>query len=243
MEFALTIIALLGFLLFLLSYLRFIFAGFKHHPVTGLIAAIPVINLLVLPTLWYRTGKFLIVGAVSLLIAIGAWTMGGERSVNRYVGLLLGNRFQEAAQSSAMSKPTEPRPTMQSDATLAKAPAASDTGKIKQAATPTASEPTPVLHPAPALVQATPPLDESNLLNLPVKALYRMRFEDVPVNNIATLSGRIVRVLDKDQHTLEGRVRSVSASSVIIQATGSSADIELPIANIKKLSLMVKRPL
>jgi hypothetical protein len=233
MELALTLIAILGFLLFILSYLRFVFAGFKHHPVTGALAAIPVLNVLVLPTLWYRTGKFLVFGVFALALAAGAWFMGAERGINKYTSLLSGKTLPAVTQTTQTPVPAAMPESPQKTST--------QTGQAPNQQVASQSQPVPAT-PKPQFKAIS--IDESKLQSLPGKALYKMSFEDVPVGNIKTLLGRIVRLLDKDHTSIEGRVTAVGASSVSIQQTNSSgANLELPIANIKKLSLMVKKPL
>jgi len=234
MELALTIIAVLGFLLFILSYLRFVFAGFKHHPVTGAISAIPVLNVLVLPTLWYRTGKFLILGVFALALAIGAWFMGAEKGINNYSSALLGKPLPSVMQQTTIQAPETP--SVASPA----APAGAAKAQPNQQATIQKTPAPNVIQPSTKQIS----FDESQLQSLPGKALYKMSFEDVPVNTITSLPGRIVRLMDKNYKTIEGRVAAIGASSVFIQQTNhTGADLELPIANIKKLSLMVKKPL
>lgn len=91
MEMALVALAGIGLLLFIYSFLVYIFAGFKHHPVTGLIAMLPVLNVVTLPSLWHVTGRKLIIGFIGLLIAAGSWFMGAEHGVNNLLAKVQGN--------------------------------------------------------------------------------------------------------------------------------------------------------
>ncbi len=238
MELGLTIVAILGFLLFLLSYLRFMFAGFKHHPVTGVIASIPVLNVLVLPTLWYRTGKFLVFGLFALALAVAAWFMGAEKGINHYTSTLLGKSLPSVTQQTT----SQTAGTATVPAAAVATPVAPQGTAEPQANQPAAIQNTPQPTTHSQVKQIS--FDESQLQSLPGKALYKMSFEDVPVNTITSLTGRIVRLLDKDHKMIEGRVATIGASSVTIEQTNhSGTGLELPIANIKKLSLMVKKPL
>ena len=169
-------------------------------------------------------------GVFALALAAGAWFMGAEKSVNHYTGMLLGKNLPSMTQNT--ENPTVSAP-------VASSPAAMTSQPGQQRASQNA--PAPTTPPAQAKLIS---LDESKLQRLPGKALYKMSFEEVPVNNITTLLGRIVRLRDKDYKTIEGRVAAIANSSVFIQQTNSTgADLELPVANIKKLSLMVKKPL
>ena len=84
-ELVLTIIAGVGVLLFLVSYLAYIVTGFKHHFVTGIISALPVLNVVTLPSLWDKgRGKFL-TGFIGLVLAGGAWVLGANKTVSNYL--------------------------------------------------------------------------------------------------------------------------------------------------------------
>ena len=91
MEMALVALAGIGLLLFIYSFLAYIFAGFKHHPVTGLISMLPVLNIVTLPSLWHTTGRKLIIGFIGLLIAAGSWFMGAEQGTNNLLAKIQGN--------------------------------------------------------------------------------------------------------------------------------------------------------
>ena len=90
MEIALVALAGIGLLLFLYSFLAYIFAGFKHHPVTGLISMLPALNIVTLPSLWHVTGRTLVIGFVGLIIAAGGWMMGAEQGFNHLLAKAQG---------------------------------------------------------------------------------------------------------------------------------------------------------
>ena len=84
MEIAVLIAAIIGITLFIISYLKFAFEGFRFHFITGLLALIPVLNLIALPTLWDRTNKWLIFGLIGLVVAAGAWFAGAGNTFKTY---------------------------------------------------------------------------------------------------------------------------------------------------------------
>ena len=212
MEFALTIIAGLGALLFLVSYLAYVASGFKHHFVTGIISALPVLNIVTLPSLWDKSrGKF-VTGFIGLIIAGGAWFMGANKG--------LQNLLHKQSQNSTETVVLTAKPDLQQ-------PAQSNTE-------------TPAVSASPALPNQTLSrvFNEENMLGLPDKALYSMSFELVPIDKISTLQGRIVQITNSNNEELEGRIKSVSQSSVVLEGLFEN---ELPIASIKELRLMVKK--
>ncbi len=101
MEFALVALTGIGLLLFIYSFLAYIFAGFKHHPVTGLISMLPVLNIVTLPSLWHITSRKLIFGFIGLLIAAGSWMMGTEQGVNNLLAKIQGTPTEISSAESA----------------------------------------------------------------------------------------------------------------------------------------------
>ena len=80
MELAVLTITAIGIFLFSLSYIKFAYEGFRHHFITGLLAIVPVVNLIALPTLWDRTRNILMVGSMGLLAAVVAWFLGADKA-------------------------------------------------------------------------------------------------------------------------------------------------------------------
>jgi len=229
MELALTIIAGIGILLFLIGYIGFVFAGFKHHFITGIIAALPVLNIVTLPALWDRTSKKIMLSAFGIIITGVSWFFGANTGIQKTIAVLQGK--QATTQATRVSQP--PAVKISPTVTIS-APATSQSSQ----------------NPADSnLPQTTKPfankqriIDESRLQGLPSKPLYKMAFEAIPINKITALTGRVIQVTTNNNENLEGRVLNVSRSSVIIQtSTSGTQGNEIPIANIKQLKLMVKK--
>lgn len=85
MDLALIIIAGLGALLFLLSYLGYVFTGFKHHIVTGIIAIMPILNIVTVPSQWHKSRNKIIMGFIGLAMAVAAWLMGADKSYQKLI--------------------------------------------------------------------------------------------------------------------------------------------------------------
>jgi len=190
MEMALVALAGIGLLLFIYSFLVYIFSGFKHHPVTGLIAMLPVLNIVTLPSLWHLTGRKLIIGFIGLIIAAGSWMMGAEQGANNLIAKFQGT-------------PTELNSTAEqaSEAQL---------------------------------------FSESNLQQLPNKALYRMVFEPVKTSQLDTLQGKTIQVFTKNQEQFEGRLLKIINTKVIIESAGSNEN-KIAMDQIDQLTVMVRR--
>jgi len=209
MELAFTILASLGALLILIGYLGFVIAGFRHHFVTGIISALPVLNIVTVPALWPKAGRKVVTSLLGIIIVVASWFLGANTGIQKYVGMFKGNK--------------------QATQTVITAPSINNS----TASTNTPSSSSAQVIPSAANSQRT--IDESKMQQLPMKALYRMSFEIIPVDKIQSLNNRVVKIITTNGDQLEGRITNISASSIVIQNN------ELPIANIKQISLMVKK--
>ncbi len=205
MQLAILILAGFGAFLFIISYLAYVISGFKHHFVTGLIATLPVLNVITLPSLWDKSSRKFITGLIGLIIFIAAWFLGADKGIQNLISGST-NTGNETIISSAV-------PNSQSTNTLSE-------------------------NSAPAILNRAMSLNESNMQDLPNKALYKMGFEVVPVSQISTLQGRIVQITKTDNLKVEGRIKSISPGSVVLEGLFEN---ELPIASIKQIKLMVKK--
>lgn len=215
MEIALTTIAVLGGLLFFFSYIKYILSGFRYHPVTGILAMLPVINLITLPTLLDdKLTRTLFVGIFGLIFAGGAWFLGADKSLQKHISVLRG---QPPIQASAPQQNTS------------KEHITSNSTAINQVKTEGQTQ--AIIEPQAVYLEA-----------LPKKALYSLEFIDTPVEQITTLQGRIVRITSRKDILFEGRINKISVGSVFIskRETGAKA-YEILVGNIKQLKVMVKR--
>ncbi len=103
MKLALTILAALSTLLFIVFYGKIILTSFKHHVLTGLIALVPGLNLVILPSIWDKIGRAFIISTISLGIALSTWYASG------YSYLKQNNLFpkQEVTQTEQTKQATE----------------------------------------------------------------------------------------------------------------------------------------
>ncbi len=191
MELGLTILAGLGALLFLIGYLGFVVAGFKHHFVTGLISALPVFNIVTVPALWRKASRKVISSAIGLVLVIASWFLGANTGIQNLIAMVKGDKPIVSQSTTSLDTDTSLQPT----------------------------------------------INESNMQALPKKALYRMAFEAIPLDKIQTLKDRVVQITTNNGDKIEGRVSHLTASSITVQGN------ELAIANIKQISLMVKKPI
>ena len=211
MQLALLILAGLGALLFIISFLGYVISGFRHHFVTGLIATLPVLNIITLPSLWHKSSRKFIVGLIGLIIFIGAWFLGADKGIQNLLSRQASSVSKEVVVISAAPSNSQQQSTNTNQAVTISAPMKSNRSQS---------------------------LNEGDMLDLPKKALYKMGFDIVPVSQINTLQGRIVQITKTDNTQVEGRIKNVAAGSVILDGLFEN---ELPLASIKQLKLMVKK--
>jgi len=189
--------------------------GFKHHFITGLISALPVLNIVTLPALWHKASKKFLIGLFGLILLSTSWFFGADKGLTKIYSQFKGNTETVIANSR-----------QQTNGVALSLPSNHSLQNIDSASTPSIE---------------TSFIDEDDMELLPKKALYVMRFESVPVNKIDTLIHRIVKVTTKDAN-FEGQIISVSPSSVVLQSGGAlTFEQEVPKANIRTLKLMVKK--
>jgi len=236
MELVLTIIAGLGVLLFLIGYLAFVMAGFRHHFVTGIIAALPVLNIVTVPALWHRTSKRLMLSVLGLIIVAISWFLGADTKIKKLLFKTANNNSQVImSKNNGMRFPSAQNDSLASQGNMTEL-SKTATGTV---ATHRAKEQTSSMTP---FANQQRFIDESNMQMLPAEALYRLSFEPVPVDRISTLNGRIIEITLNTHKVYEGKVTNVSNSSVLLLSGNSiSIENEFPIANIKQLRLMVKK--
>ena len=108
MELTILIAAVVGIIVFAACFLKFAYEGFRHHPVTGLLALIPGINLIALPTLWHKTGKSVMIGAVALVIAAGTWFAGAGQTISNTMNPAAAPSLASANNNAAHTDRTTP---------------------------------------------------------------------------------------------------------------------------------------
>jgi len=230
MENALTIIAVLGGLLFIFSFVKYALIGFRYHPVTGLLALIPVINLITLPTLMDgKVIRTIIIGIVGLLLASASWFLGADKSLYRHISTLRGQPMMTTLEQK----------TMQGENSIASANSATGLSSQTQIAD-TKNNGISTMLSSSADTQTAP--QPVYLVNLPKQALYSIEFVDASVEKLNTLVGRIVRITTSKYSIVEGKVKKATTSSIFILKNGSDnpAD-EVLISNIKKIKVLIKR--
>ena len=180
MQLALLILAGLGALLFIISFLGYVISGFRHHFVTGLIATLPVLNIITLPSLWHKSSRKFIVGLIGLIIFIGAWFLGADKGIQNLLSRLVSSVSKEVVVISAAPSNSNQQSTTTNEAVVESLPIKSNRSQS---------------------------LNEGDMLDLPKKALYKMGFDIVPVSQINTLQGRIVQITKTDNTQIEGRIK------------------------------------
>ena len=223
MEIMLTIVAIIGGLLFIFSYLKFVLSGFRYHPITGLLAFIPVVNLITLPTLMDdKLVRTILLGVLGLILAVGAWFLGADKSLQKHISTLRGEPTIISSNKQGLMENKQ------------KAISPPDTTTTEKIAT------TEEVIPASGVTQQIP--QTVYFETLPKHALYSMEFIETSVQQIKTLKGRVVRITSTNDTIIEGQIQSVEKGSVFISKSGEgNVAYEMLIGNIKQLLVMVKR--
>lgn len=198
MEYLLLTAFVIGALLFVASWLRVIFAGFGHHFITGIVSAVPVINLLILPGIWHKVYAWVFTGIIGLLVAVGSWYAGADEHVYRY------------AHETGISLPAPAGEGVLDSNTRAHLP---DSTAEQDAGNSSNDEFTPA---APL-----PPGQE-----LPKKALYKMTYQKVASNSLGQYIGSYVRITRKDHKTFEGKVLGVTNNGIFVERRSNGGIIE-----------------
>lgn len=200
MEYALLIALALGLFLIVLAWLMVTIAGFRHHFVTGIVAMIPVVNVLILPTVWHRAKGWFYTGLVGLILAVGAWIGGANSQAGQHMQKLIGANWFQSTPSNTPSNAkadTEPPQTVTQSVNMSLpidpvTPPATSTTEAQSTNT------------------ATIPLGSSAQHELPTNALYQVTFQTIDNASAGQYIGQVARVLRKDQKRVEGRLLGVT---------------------------------
>lgn len=202
MEYALLIALALGALLIVLAWLMVTIAGFRHHFITGIVALIPVLNLLILPTIWHRARAWFFTGLVGVILTVGAWIGGANTHAGQHLPKLLGSNPFASKTTSSPSTDTEPPQTVTQTVNMSLPIAPVESAKTTNSTTAT---------PNPA------PMGASAQHELPSNALYQMSFQPIELTSANQYIGQSVRIMRSDQKRVEGRLVGVADKMLRIE--------------------------
>ena len=210
MEYALLIALALGVLLIVLAWLMVTIAGFRHHLVTGIVAMIPVINLLILPTIWHRARGWFFTGLVGVILTAGAWIGGEYSQAGQNMQKLLGSHWltQKISPTASQAPRADHEPpqtvTQTVNMSLPIAPVSPPKVPATSSDTPTRSTTTASVEP-------------SAQHELPSNALYQMSFQPVELSSAHQYTGQSLRIMRSDQKRVEGRLVGVTDKMLRIE--------------------------
>lgn len=248
---------LLGILLFVIGWLVVVVNGFQRHPVTGLFALIPGLNILTLPSLWHRVSGWVITGFVGLLLAVGAWLGGADAHLYKQAQSLGMNvtppPAEPEATTTAEASPQSVTHTIEIPAearskpaeTAAAQPATEPLTLPPAGAKPTATEapvqaaaPAEAPQAAPTPTTPAPPIAPEK--ELPANALYHIVFKSIAVNKLADTSGQYVRIVQKDGSHHEGKVHTATAGEIMLEERMNSGSVTrtIKLNDIREASVM-----
>lgn len=253
----------LGILLFVIGWLVVVANGFQRHPVVGLLSLIPGVNLLVLPSLWYRVSGWVITGFVGVLLALGAWFSGADEHLYKQaqsLGMNVAPPAPEAESSepapqsvthtieipaAARSKPatTEPaQAAVPAVATEALALPPADAKPVETSVPVQAAAPAEAAPPQAAPTPTTPAAPLAPDKDLPANALYHIVFKKIAVDKLADTQGQYVRVVQKDGTSREGKVHTSSGAEILLEERmdGGSVTHTIKLDSIREASIMTR---
>jgi hypothetical protein len=231
MEYLLPAALILGAFLFILSWIMVIVFGFKHHPVTGIVAFVPGLNVLILPTIWHRVSGWVITGFVGLLIAAAAWGLGALDQISKH-GLNLSSKVGIPAESIGLNQistqPATPMRHTQANTVPLTLPAAGTT-QAATITTPTIPQPTTTV---------TVPTEP-----LPTAPLYKLVFETIQIGKIDDYENQYVQLTQTDGRKRSGRLIELKGDEVTLdeRTAGQSASTPIKLNSIRQAAVLVKQ--
>jgi hypothetical protein len=218
MELALSIALIVGIILFVIGLFIVVLGGFKHHFFTGIIALIPVLNIIILPSVWHRSHIGFYLGMVGFILALGAWYGGGNAHL---LSVGEGGKF-------GLNLPTSSSVEAEN---IAEADQNNDTKAPAKEVVP--DEPK----------QSNVSDYEGDIKELPKQILYQLVFETIDDNETSGLSDEHVRLQQKDGEVIEGKVLKSNSDRLIIEYIENdvTATLEVKADNIRKLERLVKQ--
>ena len=228
MEYLLIIAFAIGLLLFLLGWLRVIIAGFMHHFITGIVSIIPVLNVLVLPSVWHQVYGWVMAGFIGLILAIATWFAGADKQVTVY------------AKQAGFNLPS---PTTTSSSPIA---ASGDLPKSQQTVevqlpTTKLSNTNSANTPATSNVTTTTAAMTTGK-ELPKSALFSMAYKTVETNQLGNYQGQYIRLTQKDRQRYEGKLVSVESNTLTIErrVNGGLFEHKVSFADIVSSEVMTR---
>ena len=226
MEYLLIIAFAIGLLLFLVSWLRVIIAGFSHHFLTGLVSMLPVVNVLVLPSVWHKVYGWVMAGFIGLLLAIATWFAGADKQVYQYA--------HQAGFDLPVKKVSDPVATgalpTHHETVEVTLPTPATSATTTAAADPNANDPN----------KPAPPLPTGK--ELPKTALFSMSYKPVELSKLGDYQGQYVRLVQKDRRQYEGKLLSADANSLSIErrVNGGLVEHKVSFADIISSEVMTR---
>ncbi|WP_020558195.1 hypothetical protein [Thiofilum flexile] len=226
MEYALLIALALGMLLIALAWLMITIAGFRHHFVTGIVAMVPVLNLLILPTIWHRARGWFFTGLVGILLAVGAWGVSVNSQAGQNMQRLLGNHWFTQKLSPMLSPSQgdqEPPETVTQEVNISPIPIS-----------------TVSLPPNTTSSTSNMPTETGAQHELPSNALYQMGFQPIELSAANHYIGQSLRIRRSDQKWIEGRLLEATDKMLRIEQNlhGQTQTQELETRYIQSIEVL-----
>lgn len=224
MEYLLIIAFAVGLLLFLLSWLRVIIAGFGHHFLTGIVAILPLANVLVLPSVWHQVYAWVMAGFIGFLLAVATWFAGA------------GNQVYQYAQQAGIQLPTK---AVSEPVATGDLPAHQETVAVKL---PNANPQTTTANNKADNDPSKPADPLPTGKELPKTALFSMSYQAVEPKQLLDYQGQYVRLTQKDRRQYEGKLLGTDTDALRIErrVNGGLVEHKVSFADIISSEVMTR---
>lgn len=237
MELALSIALVAGVFLFVVGLLIVVWNGFKHHFFTGIIALIPFVNMIILPTVWHRAYIGFYFGLIGCLLALGAWYGGGDQYLQAKAQSY-GVNLPFVAQSNFIEQPVAVDNSETGDTTSGNtAIPATPVANVSKLQVDTKEPPKPTIQKV-----ELPSGKDGELLALPENPLYKLDFQTAKLDDVQALEGEYVRITQTNGKVLEGKVTQSESSVLKVRSHGTAgiSEVSVGLDAIQSIEALVR---
>ena len=238
MEQVFSIVLIVGLLLFFCGYLYMAYTGFKRHPVTGFMALVPVVNLLVLPTVWREAKSAIYASLLGAGLIVGAWYTGADQqllanltgdSKESETYLIKDNQASSSAESVVSTLSLNLPLQHPSEIVLSNQV---ESGEIKTEALHKTMEAMPQQENGDYIIKRAPPFHQ----DIPLASFV---FKTISLDNLSTVLDQIVRIETDKKPKIEGKILNIAEKQLTLEMRNAQGIVryDVDLESIRKLEI------